>query len=422
MSMSFEVAVVGGGLAGLIAAIDLAHGGARVRLFERAREPGGRALSRESDRFAFNQGPHALYNRGALRKALAKYGVATKGGSPPGGAMALWGDRLHPLPRSFSTIAAGAPLNLAERGALLAAFLALPRLDLAGWRGRSLSDFTARLPGRGRALFQALARLSTYANAPELIDAAATLARMRLAAGGVTYVDGGWRRIVEGLAARAREAGAEIRLDTGIEAIERIDGRWRLSGGLASDALVLATPPAVAASLLPDPARMQAAARAAVPTRAIALDFGLRRLPRPAPTFALGVDAPFYFSVHSAAARLAPEGGALLHAARYLAPEEPVEPAAVEGVRGLVELLQPGFEREIVHSQRFLGMAVAFATPSAARAGRMAPVVPGDAPGVFLAGDWVGEVAMLSDAAAKSAQEEAAAALDRARAPARAAA
>ncbi len=228
--------------------------------------------------------------------------------------------------------------------------------------------------------------------------------------------------IVEGLVARAREAGAEIRLDAGIEAIERIDGRWRLGGGLACDAVVLTTPPAVAAALLPGSAAMQAAARAAVPVRAIALDFGLRRLPRPAPTFALGVDAPFYFSVHSAVARLAPPGGALLHAARYLAPGEPVEAAAVEGVKAMVELLQPGFEREIVHSQRFLGMAVAFDTPSAARAGRMAPIVLGDAPGVFLAGDWVGEGAMLSDAAAKSAQEAAAAALDRARAPARAAA
>jgi hypothetical protein len=56
-------------------------------------------------------------------------------------------------------------------------------------------------------------------------------------------------------------------------------------------------------------------------------------------------------------------------------------------------------------------MPVTFDTPCAARAGRMAHVVLDDAPGVFLAGDWVGEGAMLSDAAAKSAREAAAAAL-----------
>ena len=37
-------------------------------------------------------------------------------------------------------------------------------------------------------------------------------------------------------------------------------------------------------------------------------------------TFSLGIDRPLYLSVHSATARLAPEGGALIQVAKYLPP------------------------------------------------------------------------------------------------------
>ena len=53
-----------------------------------------------------------------------------------------------------------------------------------------------------------------------------------------------------------------------------------------------------------------AAWSAEVPVRASCLDVGLVRLPRPENRFALGVDRPHYFSVHSATAALAPDGQA----------------------------------------------------------------------------------------------------------------
>jgi phytoene dehydrogenase-like protein len=411
MSQAMETFVVGGGIAGLIASIDLARGGARVKLFEKSPALGGRALSRETDGFVFNQGPHALYNGGVLRQTLAEFQVQTSGGPPPfRQPAALWGDKRFPLPLNFRTILAAAPLSLAERWRLLSFFLSMARLDLAPWRGRPLAEFTAPLPARLRDMMHALMRVTTSAHAPDRLDAAAALAQLRMGGRGVTYLDGGWRVIVDGLARVARQAGVEIRLDAPIGKIERADGRWRV-GGLMADAVVLAAPPETCASLLPVSKSLAAAARDAVPIRAISLDYGLRRLPRPQTTFVLGVDAPLYFSVHSESGRLAPNGGALLHAARYLGPEEAVGTRLVEEVQAFVGRLQPGFEREIVHSNRLLGMPVAFDTPRAERGGRMAPVSLDDAPGVFICGDWVGEGAMLSDAAAKSARKAAAAAL-----------
>src|SRR5262249_57979689 len=56
-----DVAVVGGGLAGLAAAAYLGRAGRKVTLFERSRSLGGRAATHENGGFRFNIGPHALY-------------------------------------------------------------------------------------------------------------------------------------------------------------------------------------------------------------------------------------------------------------------------------------------------------------------------------------------------------------------------
>ena len=411
-----NVAVVGGGIAGLITAIALARGGAGVRLLERAGALGGRALSRVEDGFVFNQGPHALYRGGVFAETLAAYGVAVTGGPPDfREAVAIWGDERHPFPRNFATIAAGAPLNFAERIRMLRLFAMLPRLDLRQWRGRPFSEYTGDLPARPSALVQALTRLSTYVHAPDALDAAAALAQIRLAGQGVVYVDGGWSALVEGLADVARAEGVDIRLSAPVAAVERVPAGWRVgldaAQSFVADAVVLTAPPAAATALLPASASLAAAVRAAQPIRAISLDYGLRRLPKPTATFALGIDKPLYYSVHSAGATLAPAGGALVHASRYLAPDETADAAKIGEVTALIGRMQPGFEAEVVASARLLGMPVTYDFPRAGAAGRMAPLALDDAPGVFLAGDWVGEGAMLSDASAKSAREAAASAL-----------
>ena len=60
------------------------------------------------------------------------------------------------------------------------------------------------------------------------------------------------------------------------------------------------------------------AAKEAKPVRLVCLDVALSSLPDEDALFALGVDRPLYFSVHSAYAKLAPNGGALIHIAKYL--------------------------------------------------------------------------------------------------------
>jgi len=150
----------------------------------------------------------------------------------------------------------------------------------------------------------------------------------------------------------------------------------------------------------PDLARSIAAL---VPVRAACLDLALSRLPRPDRNFALGLDRPLYLSVHSAAAALAPPGGALIQVARYLAPDEAAPRDAMRAVlEGWADAVQPGW-REVVVRQRLMpAMTVSHGLPSY-RGARPAPRVA-EIRGLWLAGDWVGDRGLLADAAVASAE------------------
>jgi phytoene dehydrogenase-like protein len=268
-----------------------------------------------------------------------------------------------------------------------------------------------------RELLSAFFRVATYAHDAERQSAGAALAQLqRAASAGVLYLDGGWQTLVDGLRQAAGAAGAVLLARSGVAELEQGAGapfRLRLTAGgeVEARSIVVAASPAEAATLLGSHApETRGWSADAVPARAATLDLALRRLPRPASTFALGIDEPLYASVHTAAARLAPEGGAVLHLARYLGASPAADAKTVEGqLAELAELLQPGWRNEVV-AQRFLpDLVVSNALVRADRggaAGRPGPRVPGLA-GAFVAGDWVGPQGMLADAAVASAREAA---------------
>ena len=141
----------------------------------------------------------------------------------------------------------------------------------------------------------------------------------------------------------------------------------------------------------------------------------LSRLPRPDRNFALGLDRPLYLSVHSAAAALAPPGGALVHLARYLAPAEPAARESVrEELESFADAVQPGWRSVVVHQRLMPAMTVSHGLPSY-RGPRPQPRVD-EIDGLWIAGDWVGDRGLLADAAMASA-ETAAGAIEVAAAP-----
>lgn len=419
-----DVVVVGGGLSGLAVAAYLAKAGQKVRVFEKAEAPGGRARTRTQDGFHFNLGPHALYRVGRGGDVLRELGVACRGGMPSAaGAFALHGEVLHTLPVGFvSLLTTGllSPREKIEAGRHLARLgrhdtRPLQSVNLAGW----LDDHVDSEKVRG--LLATIVRLATYTDDPDRLSAGAALDQIRGAGKGVLYLDGGWQTLVDGLHAVAEAAGARIVTHRGVAAVVRdasVRG-VRLEGGtfVPADCVVIAGSPRMAAELTHEgaPTAMGEWAARAVPVFATCLDVALDRLPRPAARFALGIDRPLYASVHSSVARLAPEGGALLQLARYggLRGDKPAD--VERELENLLDALQPGWRGHLVHRRFLPEMVVSNAVVTAdsgALAGRPGPAVP-DVPGLYVAGDWVGPEGMLADASLASARQAAEAILVR---------
>jgi phytoene dehydrogenase-like protein len=400
-----RVDIVGGGLAGLIAAIELSHGGAQVTVWETAGEYGGRARTRNVDGYLFNRGPHALYSNGALKRELDRFGIGYSGGrSLSGSRKAIADGKLHNLPTSLGSIINTTLFGIRDKVNFARVFKSV--MDGSTGSG-SFADWLdeQQLSPVVRASVEAFGRLSSYANSSSHISANALLDQIRLSAGGTIYVDGGWVTLVNGLLGVAKKLGIELNKKSGVRRINYLNRELELTlsnGAIRStDAVILAIGPHEAAALVPDSSVLQQVVIEALPVRANTLDLALRSMPLKATEFALGIDLPIYLSVHSSSARLAPEGGVLVHIAKYLTTgEEPAE-NAVEELEAIADLVMPGWREVELSRQKLRGMVVSNGLP---KFDRPRPDVKiSDAPGVFVAGDWVGDEGMIADASAASA-------------------
>ncbi len=289
--------------------------------------------------------------------------------------------------------------------------------------GESVAHFLSRISANEtvRAVLEVLVRLTTYCHAPENLDASAAIAQVRLGFKGVLYVDDGWGTLVEGLHRAAGALGVQIRTSSTVSAVDPAsDGiTVRFADGHTRNARtgVLAVGPRDAQRLAPELPSLRTARERVRPVRAMCLDLGLTSLPEPRHTYALGLVKPLYFSVHSAAARLAPSGAALIYVSRYLGNNEVVGRDGFDELESLVDLLQPGWRTLEIARQRLPLMLVANDYPQAALGGfgARAPVRLPENDRLHIAGDWVGPEGFLSDAAAASGAAAGQAAAARAR-------
>jgi phytoene dehydrogenase-like protein len=415
-STQLPMIIVGGGLSGLSAAALLARAGHAVKLFEKANATGGRARTSQQSGFFFNQGAHALYQHGPGTKLLSELGIQYSGSEPVRSRyLALERGKLYPLPASVASTLETHLLPFAAKTELAGLFARIKYMNAEKLQHVSLQDWlTAHVKHpQVRQFLLAGARLATYSNAPDLLSAALLPS---LLSARVLYLDGGWQTLVDGLQHKAQEAGAEIRTQARVRAIEIAGEQYsvRLADGSshAASAVLLATDPETASALVQDGNHeaLHRWAAQAIPARAACFDIALRSLPRPQNLFALGIDRPLYYSVHSASAHLAPQGSALIHIMRYLQPDESPEPGATrQEMETLMDLLQPGWRTEVVE-QFFLPHMIASNAIVQAKlgglAGRPGPAVPG-LPHLYVAGDWVGPEGTLADACFASASSAA---------------
>jgi len=415
-----DILIVGGGLAGLAAATLCGRAGLRTKLVERADSLGGRAQTDLEAGHAFNQGGHALYIGGAGARILRELGIVPGGKRPPTeGQSAIARGAIHALPSGLVSLLRtdlltfGGKVQTARALATIARMSAKDTESLRDVSWATWLGFQASRP-EVRDVLCAVARVATYSNAPRRASAGAILAQIKIALDpGVLYVDDGWQSLVSQLEEAARNAGVVIETGRGVAELARAGASFsaisREGSHTTASVVVLAVGPGTARKLLGVPAL----AADAVAVKAACLDLGLSALPCPARIFALGTDAPTYFSVHSATARLA-ERGATVHVMKYLDPDAPADPSSdLRELEAVLDLLQPGWRDRVV-AKRFLPGLVA--TNALVAAGSRRPEVDAaQIAGAFVAGDWVGKEGMLADAALSSAKTAAEQAIAHAR-------
>jgi len=413
-----DVIIVGGGLAGLSAAVLLAKSGKKVRVFERANTLGGRGVTQEEADLLFNLGPHALYRKGPAHALLKRLGVKIKGKMPNiSGNEILWKGQLHPMPTSPGTVFSTDLFNWSGRMELIRKMLGVVFQNHEPQMERSIGDWLANEVQDPfiRDLLAGLFRLSTYANDPERLSAGGVLKQFRLAlTGNVLYLDNGWQTMVDGLVQKAQQFGVELEVGRAVQEVlfEQTtpelhksvpNARHRVQGVLLKDGsyalakdVILAVGPSVATKMANSERcpSLQIWAKELIPIRAACLDLALDTLPCPKRPFVLGLDKPYYFSVHTEYARLGGGAGHVVHVAKYRHSDEESAPKEIESeLESFMDIVQPGW-REHVRFRRFMPkMLVANAllsTDLQGGKGRPDVHVP-EAEGLYLAGDWVGK-------------------------------
>jgi phytoene dehydrogenase-like protein len=419
-SRNADLIVVGGGLAGLIAAAKVAQAGHSVIVLEQARHWGGRAATQNKSGLHLNLGPHALYCSGHAFRLLQELQVPFSGRFPnPGRMRLLQGKSEFAFPASAWALLTSGLFTLREKWILARLFSSLPQMETQSLEHVSLQSWIEQRAGTGAlaAFLRTMVRLNTYADDADSLSAGAALEQLKLGlAGNVWYLDAGWQSLIDGLQLRAKDAGAEFRNSSNAKRVEH-DSEG-VSVTLANDevlrsrsAILAVAPDSVCQLLdLPKEAPLSRCTEQTTPVHAACLDICLSKLTRPEYRFALGLDRSVYYSVHSSAAKLAPEGIAVVHVMKYLREGAEKAYSATEAeLEAVLDQMQPGWREHVVERRFLPGMTVSHCLPTAkdgGLAGRPAVAVT-DRPGVFLAGDWVGSRGLLADASAASAEEAA---------------
>lgn len=385
MSESTNVTVVGGGLAGLTAAVAAAERGAAVTLHEAHSDLGGRARTTSAP-YRANDGTHAFYSDGAAWRWFAERGLHRPFARVGVRDLARIRLRHDGRPRRVP------PRELAPLATRRGLKAPVDR-SFADWGGERFGE-------RSVAAMSGLAGIITYEAEPGRLSAAFLWERLlRATRPGypvVRYVVGGWGALVDRMAARARELG--VRIETGS----------RITGLPAAPVIVATTLDAARSLLGDDGLRWESG-------RAVLVDLGLER--RAGDLFVVSdLDEGGFVERYSAPdPTTAPAGHSLVQAEMPLRPGESKDECAARLGR-LLDLAVPGRRERTAWSRTAVASGRTGALDLPGTTWRDRPAIDrGD--GVYLAGDMTAAPGLLSEVAVNSALRAAALAT----APARAA-
>ncbi|MBL1109432.1 FAD-dependent oxidoreductase [Streptomyces sp. 5-8] len=366
-----HITVIGGGFAGLTAAITAAEAGAEVTVYEAHHTLGGRARTAEGP-YRTDEGPHALYAGGphwiwlrqrdllgplaplppleAARLRLRHHGRLRR--TPPFAMLKLLRPRLGPAPVDT---------------------------DFLGWATRVAGEEGARAAAN-------YAAVALFHHDPGSLSAAFVQERLRRAAKlppEAHYPRGGWGSVVDRMAARAWNLG--VRIETGTR-VDDLPDRT----------------PVVVATSLPAARRLLRDDSLTWPGgRTLLVDLAVRT--RRGDAFAVSdLDAPGWIERFTAQdPSLAPAGEQLIQGQVPLAPGAP----RADGLARAEELLDlgfPGWRQRVTWRQEAVADGRTGAVDPPGSSWRDRPALDrGD--GIYLAGDQVAAPGVLAEVSFNSA-------------------
>lgn len=409
--VKYDVAVVGGGVAGLTAAIYAAKAGKRTILIEKQERLGGRAITVKKKGAYFNLGGHALYHGGDAMATFRELGLSLQGKKPSIDGYAIWKDQLLTLPAGMKSLFATTLLTWKGKMELASWLMKLGKMDTRRYDRVSLREWIEENvhDPMARNLFYSLMRTASYGMAPDLQAAGPVLRQFQNALKGVLYLDRGWGAMIDELAAMAERHGVKLQAGSQAVSIEHQDGNVqyvRCEDGTRVEAghVIIAAPPAVACQLVPhaEATSLQAWRDQAIELTAACLDVALRRLPKPNQQFVYGIDRTVFLSNHSRAARLSDDGAQVVSLIKYQGEEKNAEKDLQE-LEQTLDLVQPGWRDEVVAKQYLPRITVCHDFMHIKRKQLPGPAVP-EIAGLYVAGEWATHGELLVDAATASAK------------------
>ncbi|HDX9630163.1 TPA: FAD-dependent oxidoreductase [Bacillus cereus] len=414
---TFDVAIVGGGLAGLTASIYLAKAGRKVIVLEKSSRFGGRGMTVNKNGVCMNLGAHALYRGGAAFLTFNELGLNLPGGMPSTKAHGIWKGDVFTIPTDFRSILATPLLSWAAKVQFSRLMIHLgnlnvgevPKMSLTTWAEKEIKDPMVR------NIFYALCRTTTYTFAPTMQLASSVLKQIQLSMKeGVFYVDGGWETIIKKLRDIANNLGVQFSANKHVLEIEHYEDKQRIhcfdDELFEVGTVIVTTPPKEACKIIKgaEGTSLYRWSEQSVPVTVAALDIGLRRLTNPTHQFALGLDQPIFFTNQSRAAKLSKDGAIAVSLIKYHNPVLKMNHIHEdkEQLESMMELLHPNWKREVVAQQYLPKITVVHDFPHIDRVEKPGPNIP-EMPGVCVAGDWAGHDEILADAAVASGKRAA---------------
>ncbi|MCM3601828.1 NAD(P)/FAD-dependent oxidoreductase [Robertmurraya korlensis] len=417
MRQIWDVVIIGGGLAGYIAANYLAKSDLSILILEKGNKVGGRAQTEKIKQDFFNLGPHALYKKGKAAVILEELDIKLEGGSPKLGGIVTQNSKEYLAPFNPWGLLTTSLLNWKERIEWMLILSKIHQVDTQALADQTYQQWVEKAVQsiNVQSLLYVLGRLSTYCHCPEKVSAKVVVTHIKISLGGVLYLHDGWQTIIDQLHNKAVIAGVQIETHSTVKkVIPAEDHNFKVILSNNEEVLckyvISSTGPLQLTKLLGEIeyGKLNNHLSQLTPVKGASLDISLSQLPHPQKLFALDMNDSLYYSVHSNVASLSENRKhSIVHVFKYYHPDDSIDSIKVRNeLEQFLETIQPGWTDYCVTSRFLPNITVNQRLPLVGHE-KYFQRSETDIPGLYIAGDWASPHYILSEGAACSGKQAA---------------